>query len=182
MSKKSDPETPYTPMNVLNMLKAKGVPVPLGRSFGPVTKQIVDAAGDPTMRPAPIPETCCILLLAFTQGSTMIPDDFAGLEKSGRALRDYTRPDGGVFLGAFQPKGEPDGVVVVFGDPAMSQGAAQKLAMTYRARLIEQFEGHQAQQDLGPFSGLKAAGQPAADTEARLSPAVSQPEMDASES
>lgn len=164
-------------MNVLGMLKSKGVHVPVGKDFGKPIKPLLDAAGDVVK----VPETCAILLLAFTNGSSMIPDDFTGLEKSGRALRAYVRPDGGVFLGAFQARGEPDGVVVVFGDPAMSQGAAQRVAMTYRERLMELYAGHEAHAQLGPF-GAAVVSQSAADTEARLSPAVSEPEMDASTS
>lgn len=138
----------YSPMGVLGMLKEKGVHVPVGKDFGKPIKPLLDAAGDVVK----IPEPCAILLLAFTKGSKMVPDDFHNVEKTGAALKTYVRPDGGVFLGAFQVASEHDGVVVVFGDPAMSTGAAQKIALHYRARLLEQYAGEQAMEQLGPFA------------------------------
>ena len=155
---------PYSPMGVLSMLREKGV-VSAGANFGKKAAT-VDAFGAPVF-PKTI-ETCPILLLAFTERSPMVPDDFHNVERSGKGLREYVRPDGGVFLGAFQPAGEKDGVVVVFGDPAMSQGAAQRIALQYRQQLIERYEGHCAAQALGPFSGLPVA--------AETAPAVSERE------
>lgn len=170
MSKK--PEKAYSPMNVLGMLKSKGVQVPVGKDFGKKALT-VDAAGVPVYEKSRVPEPCCILLLAFTKGSRMVPDDFHNVEKSGAALKRYVRPDGGVFLGAFQAHGESDGVVVVFGDPAMSTGAAQKLAMQYRERLMAQYAGEQAMAELGPF-GTSAAG-----AASETPPAFPDREMDA---
>ena len=160
------PEKPYTPMGVLNMMKAKGVRVPVGTDFGKPTKAVLDAAGDVVK----IPEPCAILLLAFTKGSKMVPDDFHNVGKSGAALKTYVRPDGGVYLGAFQVQGEVDGIVVVYGDPAMSTGAAQKIALRYRQRLMEQYEGEKAMEHLGPFAA-GAVSEP--------SPAVSEQDRNA---
>ena len=154
----------YSPMGVLGMLKEKGVNVPVGPRV-PV-KPLLDAAGDVVK----IPETCPILLLAFTKGAQIIPDDFFGLEKSGQALRNYVRPDGGVYLGAFQAAGESEGVVVVFGDPAMSLEQAQRIAMQYRGQLMERYDAEVALGHLGPF---------AAGTVSEVSPALPHPEWDA---
>ena len=170
MAKKSEKDQPYSPMGVLGMLKKKGVPVPVGKDFGKKAS-LVDKAGTPVYEKVTVPETCPVLLLAFTQGSKLVPDDFHNVEKTGKALRAYVRPDGGVYLGAFQPYGEPDGVVVVFGDPAMSQAEAQKIALHYRDRLIQQYAGEQALKELGPFSGLNVSPAAAAVTEP--APAVS---------
>ena len=152
----------YSPMSVLGMLKSKGVPVPVGPRRA--TKPLLDATGDRVYEKVPTIETCPVLLLAFTQGAKIVPDDFHNVEKSGAGLKRYVRPDGGVYLGAFQGKGEDAGVVIVFGDPAMSQGAAQKIAMQYRSQLIAQYEGEQAMSELGPF---------AAGTVSELPPALS---------
>ena len=151
MSKKSDPEKAYSPMNVLGMLKSKGVQVPVGKDFGKKALT-VDASGVPVYEKVKAIETCAILLLAFTKGAKMVPGDFHNVPKTGAALKTYVRPDGGVFLGAFQAHGESDGVIVVFGDPMMSTGAAQKVAMQYRARLREQYAGEVALDELGPFA------------------------------
>ena len=163
MSKKSDPEKAYSPMNVLGMLKSKGVQVPVGKDFGKKA-HTVDAQGVPVYEKVKAIETCAVLLLAFTKGAKMVPDDFHNVEKSSFGLKAYVRPDGGVFLGAFQAHGESDGVIVVFGDPMMSTGAAQKFAMQYRAQLMERYAGEVALDELGPF---------AAGTVSELPPALS---------
>ena len=152
------PKKGYSPMGVLGMLKSKGVHVPVGpRKAGKVT----DAFGDPVYKQVTAPETCCILLLAFTKGAKMVPDDFYAVEKSGAALKAYVRPDGGVYLGAFQAPGESDGVVVVYGDPAMSQADAQRAAMQYRRVLVERYEAELALGELGPFAAGDVASSPA---------------------
>ena len=51
-------EQPYSPMNVLGMLKDKGVRVPVGPDFGKSVRPLVDAAGEVVK----IPESCAILL------------------------------------------------------------------------------------------------------------------------
>ena len=169
MSDQKNPKKPYTPMGVLNLLKSKGVAVPVGKDFGKKAN-LVDAGGVPIYERPAVPETCCLLLLAFMNGSNMVPDDFHAIEKSGVGLKAYVRPDGGVYLGAFQAPQEPDGVVIVYGDPAMTTAQAGKIAMHYRARLIEQYEGTQALTELGPFAAGAVPETP---------PAVPQSEMDA---
>lgn len=159
-------KTGYDPRGVLTMLKNKGVAVPVGTNFGKKST-LTDAAGDPVYEaPKPI-ATCAFLLLAFTNGSQLVPDDFHGIEKSGKALKAYVRPDGGSYLGAFQVANEPDGVVVVFGDPATSTEEAQRVAMHYRTVLQERYAGEQALKDLGPFAGLQGDGSVTSSPDAR---------------
>ena len=152
----------YSPMGVLGMLKSKGVNVPVGPRNAPKAGKVADAFGNPVFQTAKVPDTCAILLLAFTKGAKIVPDDFHAVEKTGKGLREYVRPDGGVYLGAFQPVGEPDGVVIVYGDPAMSQRDAQRIATQYRDQLIAKYEGELALDELGPFAAGAVSDTPPA--------------------
>ena len=164
------PQGPYNPMNVLSMLKSKGVAVPVGTNFGKKAS-LVDAHGEALYEKLGVIETCPVLVLAFMNNSPAVPDDFHGVDKTGAALKAYVRPDGGVYLGTFQAHHEPDGMIVVFGDPAMRQSDAQRIAMHYRTQLMERYEGFKAAHDLGPFAGLPVAANVSA-------PAVSDQEME----
>lgn len=152
----------YSPLSVLRTMQKHGVPVPVK---GQMPKPLVDQAGDAVYEPPAI-ETCCVLLLALTNGSKMVPDDFHNVEKSGAGLRAYARPDGGVYRGAFEIAKQPASVVLVYGDPLMSEQDAQRASMAYRARLVELYEGERALGALGPF----AAGEVGRPEEAAESP------------
>lgn len=135
----------YSPMRVLRMLKHHGVPVPVGaRTVSPMADTSGDSGGRPAASPSASPAACALLLLAFMNGSSMVPDDFSAVGKTADELRSYVRPDGGVYLGAFEVVDDPGGVVVVFGDPAMSRAEAQDIALHYRAQLVSRYEESRA--------------------------------------
>jgi hypothetical protein len=88
------------------------------------------------------PATLCFLLLQFTTPNNSLPEDFFNLPrekgKSGAALKAHVRPDGGVFLGAFEAPTDPAGVVVVFGDPLMRESEAVQVSREYRTMVTKQ--------------------------------------------
>lgn len=89
------------------------------------------------------PATCCVLLLAFAKGAPMVPDDFHNVPRTKEGIEAYVRPDGGIYLGAYELPNDPGGVVLVWGDPAMSQEQAVAASLAYRKKLQTLFtEGY----------------------------------------
>jgi hypothetical protein len=139
----------YSPLAALKQLThyeetdvPRGQPVPVGL----VNEQGIE------IHPLAKIETCCILLLAFTAGSPMVPDDFHNVPKSGTGLREYVRPDGGVYLGSFEAPNDPGGCVVVYGDPMMTEKQAVQASLRYRRKLMQNFMDSEVSQTLGPFA------------------------------
>lgn len=94
---------------------------------------------------------CAVLLKSFTD-DVMLPDDFNSVGKSGAAIKAYVRPDGAVYQGAFQMQGQPDSVVMVWGDPSMEPDEAERIATMERPALLRRYDSAK----LGPFSGVRA--------------------------
>jgi hypothetical protein len=98
------------------------------------------------------PQTLCILLLGFVAGTAVLPDDFDNVERTATALKAHVRPDGGVYLGAYQAPRDAAGVVVVFGDPLMEQKEAMQSSIVFRGKLLAQMDRFDAAKALGPFA------------------------------
>lgn len=81
------------------------------------------------------PATCCVLLLAFAKSAPMVPDDFHNVPRTKEGIESYVRPDGGIYLGSYELPNDPGGVVLVWGDPAMSQEQAAAASLAYRKKL-----------------------------------------------
>jgi hypothetical protein len=94
------------------------------------------------------PQTCCVLLMALTAKAPMVPDDFHNVTITKAGLEAYVRPDGAIYLGAFELPNDPYGTVCVWGDPAMSFQQAAAASIAYRRKLLD----HHMGSDLGPFS------------------------------
>lgn len=93
----------------------------------------------------PIP--CAVLLRSFTENGP-VPDDFAGIPRSGAAIKEHVRPDGAVFLGAFEVQGDRSSVVLVYGPPTMTTEQAEQVALLERPALAARHESFL----LGPFA------------------------------
>ncbi len=105
-------------------------------------KGLIKASGEqytPTVSTGP--ETCCVLLLAFAKNAQMVPDDFHNVSRTKAGIEAYVRPDGGIYLGAYELPNDPGGVVLVWGDPAMSQEQAVAASLAYRKKLQTLFAG-----------------------------------------
>ncbi len=100
---------------------------------------------------------CCVLLKMLTEGGP-VPDDFTGLTSS-RALRDHVRSDGAIYLGAFELQGQPDSVVLVYGDHLMTPAGAERLATLERPELQRRYAAWR----LGPFGTVASASPDDAD-------------------
>lgn len=89
---------------------------------------------------------CCILLRSLTDGGP-VPDDFNRLKLSGASLKEHVRPDGGVYLGAFEVQGQKDSLVIVYG-PLRLKDKAERLSILERPALVAR---HRTAA-LGPFA------------------------------
>jgi len=96
-------------------------------------------------------ETLCVLLASFVNGSAVLPDDFDTVEKTGKGLKAHVRPDGGVFVGAFELPHDPTSVIVVYGDPLMDGKEAVYASLSFRRLLRQQLELEE-KKVLGPFA------------------------------
>lgn len=129
----------YDPTNALKALVRAGRQVsrPSMTSGGEL-----QAAGKPLYETQPRPDTLCFLLLQFTTPNNSLPEDFYNIPrekgKSSAALKAHVRPDGGVFVGAFEAPDDPAGVVIVFGDPLMSENEAVKMSQQYRKQVTQE--------------------------------------------
>lgn len=144
-----DPRTAFLGMRTgLKQLtaKAKRADAPRG---------LVNLSGDITTPAISTgPATCCVLLLAFAKDAPMVPDDFKNVPRTKDGIANYVRPDGGVYLGAFELPHDPGGVVLVWGDPAMSQEQAVKASLAYRRKLHETMELHSGLRTSAPSPRL----------------------------
>lgn len=94
---------------------------------------------------APVP--CAVLLRSFTENGP-VPDDFKGLPKTSAALKAHVRPDGAVYIGAFQSQGAKDSVVLVYGPAKLTEKRAEEISCLERRALIKRHESFL----LGPFA------------------------------
>lgn len=92
----------------------------------------------------PIP--CAVLLRSLTEKGP-IPDDFTALQ-SAAAIKSHIRPDGAVYLGAFEVQGDRSSVVLVYGPATMSTEDAERVAIAERPALTARHESFL----LGPFA------------------------------
>lgn len=91
-------------------------------------------------------DVVCVLLKTLTEGGP-IPDDLKGLRTS-MAIRAHTRPDGGVYCGAYELQGQPESVVLVYGDPTLTDAQAERCASLERPALARRHSDWK----LGPFA------------------------------
>jgi hypothetical protein len=99
-------------------------------------------------------DPCCVLLKMLTDGGP-IPDDFKGL-RSSQAIREHVRSDGAVYRGAFELQGRPDSVVLVYGDPTLTDQQAERLSVIERPALERRYSDW----TLGPFSARQLPRDP----------------------
>lgn len=107
-----------------------------------IPRGIISVSGEqmtPTVSSGPA--TCCVLLLAFAKNAQMVPDDFHNVPRTKEGIEAYVRPDGGIYLGAYELPNDPGGVVLVWGDPAMTQEQAVAASLAYRKKLQTLFAG-----------------------------------------
>lgn len=135
MTKTYDPRSAFLGMKEgLRLLKSKSErqQVPLG---------LVASDGSAMASTQPKgPATCCVLLLGFINRHPMVPDDFHNVERTSDGIKQYVRPDGGVFLGTFELPKQQGSAVLVYGDPSMTQEEAAAASLAYRRKLQESYE------------------------------------------
>lgn len=94
------------------------------------------------------PGVCVVLLKSFTDGvRDVVPDDFHAL-RTGKQLQEHVRPDGAIYLGAFELQNTPDSVCLVYGPASMQSEKAERLATLERPALMRRHDLAQ----LGPFA------------------------------
>jgi hypothetical protein len=94
------------------------------------------------------PGVCVILLKSLTEDiRTVVPDDFHPL-RTALALQEHVRPDGAVFLGAYELQNTPDSLCLVYGPASLLPEKAERLATLERPALMRRHE----QARLGPFA------------------------------
>jgi hypothetical protein len=121
----------YNPMSALRVVRD----AMKAQSKGTDPSGLLDEHGDPIYQVSKRPETLCILLKAFTDDQASLPPDFAEVEHSASGIRGHERPDGGCFVGAFDAPGDELGVVLVYGDPAMTVERAVNYSLAFRRKL-----------------------------------------------
>lgn len=97
--------------------------------------QLVDESGTAFKK---APDSVVFFLLEWLGGGLKLPEDFATVGTSAKALKEHTRPDGGVYLGAFDLKDAEGSTVIVFGDPLMDEPHAIQLTHAFRKHHAEQ--------------------------------------------
>lgn len=100
------------------------------------------------------PVPCALYLQSLLDGVGSVPDDFTALPKTSAAIKGHIRPDGAVYLGAFELQGDRSSVVLVYGPPMMDPIRAEQIATLERPALIRR---HQAAK-LGPFGNPQPVG------------------------
>lgn len=138
---------PYDPKSALRLVKDAMRSKPTVE-----VKGLLKADGKPVYEAAKRADTLCVLLLGFVHGTAVLPDDFDTVERSAKGLKAHVRPDGGVYLGAFQTPHDPAGVVVVYGDPLMEMQDAIRASLVFRKGVQAQMETFDSHKSLGPFA------------------------------
>lgn len=109
---------------------------------------VSDNPGDvPVTSTATDPGVCVVLLKSLTEGLKVVPDDFLTLTTA-EAIKGHVRPDGAVYLGAFDLQNTPESTVLVYGPASMNPEKVERLATLERPALTRRH----AQAQLGPFA------------------------------
>lgn len=94
------------------------------------------------------PGVCVVLLKSLTEGlSTVVPEDFHAL-RSADSIQSHVRPDGAVYLGAFELQNTPESLCLVYGPASLLPEKAERLATLERPALMRRHE----QARMGPFA------------------------------
>jgi len=88
---------------------------------------------------------CAVLLLSFSEDDGPVPDDFRAIVDK-RAIKEYVRPDGAVYRGAFESNGVD--CVMVWGDPTTPESVIKRVAELERPALQQRYRAWK----LGPFA------------------------------
>jgi hypothetical protein len=88
---------------------------------------------------------CAVLLMSFSEDDGPIPDDFRAIVDK-RAIKEYVRPDGAVYRGAFESNGAD--CVMVWGDPTTPESVIKRVAELERPALQQRYRAWK----LGPFA------------------------------
>lgn len=128
---RSDSNAPYDPTSALRVVRD----ALRAQSKGTDPSGLLDEHGDPVYTVSARPETLCLLLKAFTDDAGALPEDFKDVPHTAAGIRTHERPDGGVYIGAFDAPKDDLGVVLVYGDPAMSIERAVNYSLAFRKKL-----------------------------------------------
>jgi hypothetical protein len=94
------------------------------------------------------PGVCVVLLKSITEGlARVVPDDFQSI-RSADDIKAHVRPDGAVFLGAYELQNTPESLCLVYGPASLLPEKAERLATLERPALMRRHE----QAHLGPFA------------------------------
>jgi len=88
---------------------------------------------------------CAVLLVSFSENDGPVPDDFRAIVDK-RAVKQYVRPDGAVYRGAFESNGVD--CVMVWGDPTTPESVIKRVAELERPALQQRYRAWK----LGPFA------------------------------
>jgi len=88
---------------------------------------------------------CAVLLVSFSENDGPVPDDFRAIVDK-RAIKEYVRPDGAVYRGAFESNGVD--CVMVWGDPTTPESVIKRVAELERPALQQRYRAWK----LGPFA------------------------------
>jgi len=88
---------------------------------------------------------CAVLLVSFSEDDGPVPDDFRAIVDK-RAIKEYVRPDGAVYRGAFESNGVD--CVMVWGDPTTPESVIKRVAELERPALQQRYRAWK----LGPFA------------------------------
>ncbi len=88
---------------------------------------------------------CAVLLMSFSEDDGPVPDDFRAIVDK-RAVKQYVRPDGAVYRGAFESNGVD--CVMVWGDPTTPESVIKRVAELERPALQQRYRAWK----LGPFA------------------------------
>jgi len=88
---------------------------------------------------------CAVLLMSFSEDDGPVPDDFRAIVDK-RAIKEYVRPDGAVYRGAFESNGVD--CVMVWGDPTTPESVIKRVAELERPALQQRYRAWK----LGPFA------------------------------
>ncbi len=141
----------HNPLDALRAWKAQRKAA--GRN--PHSLKVVGPEIAPAYTNTPAIQPFCLHLKSWAAGTSVLPDDFDTVERSSRGLRTHIRPDGAMYLGAFEFAGDEDGlgVIVVYGDPKMPIEEGREHARRFRHQLFKQMDDFDAHKSLGPFAG-----------------------------
>lgn len=79
---------------------------------------------------------CAVLLVSFSADDGPVPDDFRAITDK-RAIKNYVRPDGAVYRGAFESNGVD--CVMVWGDPTTPESVITRVAELERPALQQRY-------------------------------------------